>query len=97
MRQLADLAGIGKAMLEDFRLLGVSSVDQLAGCNARQLYNELCERTGQRQDPCVYDVFRCAIEQAKNPRLAEEKRKWWYWSRVRKQRGELLQPNVIAT
>ncbi len=84
MRQLADLAGIGPAMLRDFQLLRVRSVDQLAGEDPVELYERLCLETGTRQDPCVLDVFRCAVAQARNPRLPAEQRNWWYWSRIRK-------------
>lgn len=83
-RQLRDLSGIGKAMLADFKLLGIHSVDHLANHNAKDLYDRLCHLTSSRQDPCVYDTFRCAIEQARNPRLAPAKCNWWYWSGVRK-------------
>jgi nucleotidyltransferase/DNA polymerase involved in DNA repair len=84
MRQLGDLSGIGKAMLEDLELLGIHSVDQLKDCEPQMLYDELCRRTGQRQDPCVLDTFTCAVAQARNPDLPPEQRNWWYWSRIRK-------------
>lgn len=83
-RRLGDLAGIGKAMLADFALLRISSVEQLAEADGDRLYEELCERTGTRQDPCVLDTLRCAVAQARNPRLAKEQCNWWYWSRQRK-------------
>ena len=83
-RKLADLRGIGKMMLEDFDLLGIKSVQQLKSRDADELYRRMCEISGQRQDPCVLDTYRCAIEQARNPNLPEEQRDWWYWSRQRK-------------
>lgn len=83
-RQLKELRGIGRKMLEDFSLLGVGSVTQLKSEDAQTLYDRMCELTGTRQDPCVLDTYRCAIEQARNPNLPEEQRDWWYWSRVRK-------------
>jgi nucleotidyltransferase/DNA polymerase involved in DNA repair len=83
-RRLADLRGIGKKMLEDFDKLGVRSVAQLKSCDADELYRRMCEITGTRQDPCVHDTYRCAIEQARNPNLPEEQKDWWFWSGVRK-------------
>ncbi|MFN0102226.1 MAG: helix-hairpin-helix domain-containing protein [Bryobacteraceae bacterium] len=83
-RKLGDLSGIGKAMLADFALLDIRSVDQLAEASPDALYAELCERTQSRQDPCVLDAFRCAVAQARNPRLPSEQCNWWYWSRLRK-------------
>jgi hypothetical protein len=31
----------------------------------------------------MMDVFSAAIAQAQDPGLPKEKRKWWYWSRIR--------------
>lgn len=84
-RELADLISVGPAMLRDFGLLGVRTVAQLARQNPRQLYQRLERSTGQRQDPCVLDVFHAAVAQARNPLLPPEKCQWWYWSRKRKQ------------
>ena len=81
---LCELRGIGPAMLNDFELLGVRTVEQLATRDATELYEGLNHLTGTRQDPCVLDTFRCAIEQARNPGLPAEQKNWWYWSRRRK-------------
>jgi predicted flap endonuclease-1-like 5' DNA nuclease len=87
-RKLRDLAGIGPAMMKDFELLGIRSVPQLARRDGRKLCQELCRRTGRRQDPCVEDALVCAVAQARDPGLPAEQRQWWYWSRLRKQRGQ---------
>ncbi len=78
------MRGIGKKMLEDFELLGIQSIQQLMAADADQLYLRMCALTGTRQDPCVLDTYRCAIEQARNPDLTPEQCDWWYWSRLRK-------------
>ena len=83
-RRLADLVSVGPAMLHDFDLLGIRSVEQLAHTNPQNLYDRLCGLTGHRQDPCVLDSFACAVAQAKNPHLSPSQKKWWYWSRLRK-------------
>jgi hypothetical protein len=83
-RELSDLVSIGPAMLRDFRLLGVTSVAQLAREEPRELYDRLCHITGERQDVCVLDTFKAAVEQARNPNLPPGQRNWWYWSRERK-------------
>jgi hypothetical protein len=83
-RKLQDLRGLGKSIELDFHRLGVHSVDELSERDGKQLYDELCELTKVRQDPCVLDTFRCAVAQARNPRLPAEKRDWWWWSRQRK-------------
>ncbi|MGH6782477.1 MAG: helix-hairpin-helix domain-containing protein [Sphingomonadaceae bacterium] len=84
-RQLCDLAGIGPAMLRDFDVLGIRSVQELSRRRPEKLYEQLVTRRGP-QDICVLDAFRCAVAQAKNPRLPAAGRNWWYWSRLRKSR-----------
>jgi hypothetical protein len=86
-RQLGDLISIGPAMLRDFEMLGIRSVAQLARQSPQRLYARLNRLSGQRQDPCVLDVFCAAVAQARNPRLPGEKCQWWYWSKRRKQRS----------
>ncbi len=83
-RTLKDLRSVGPATLRDFELLGIHTVAQLKQKNAQRLYDQLCKLTGQRQDPCVLDVFSCAIAQAKDPDLPAEQCDWFYWSKVRK-------------
>jgi hypothetical protein len=87
-RQLGELISIGPAMLRDLERLGIRSVAQLARQNPRRMYARLSRATGQRQDPCVLDVFCAAVAQARNPRLPAEQCQWWYWSRKRKERNE---------
>jgi hypothetical protein len=77
-------------MMRDFQLLGVSSVEQLATQEPKVLYEELCRRKGTRVDICCLDVFTAAVAQARNPRLPEDKKQWWYWSRARKSKGKGL-------
>ena len=86
-RRLKDLVSIGPAALADFERLGIKDVSELRNKNARVLYDELCAQSGVRHDPCVEDVFQCAIEQAKNPKLERQKANWFYWSRIRKQKN----------
>jgi hypothetical protein len=84
MRQLQDLVSVGPKTVEDFHLLGITTVEQLTTQSADRLYERLCRKKGVRIDPCQHDVFTAAIAQAKNPRLPLEKCQWWYWSGVRK-------------
>jgi len=89
IRRLSHLVSVGSATLEDFDLLGIGSVEELSRCDAHELYERLCDLKGMKIDPCCEDVFRAAIAQAKNPKLPEEKKNWWYWSRVRKERNTI--------
>ncbi|HWQ03269.1 MAG TPA: helix-hairpin-helix domain-containing protein [Candidatus Nitrosotenuis sp.] len=86
LRQLSDLDGIGPAMLRDFERLKIRTVEQLARANPERLYERLAELDGRAHDVCVLDVFRCAVAQARNPRLPAAQRNWWYWSRQRKKK-----------
>jgi len=83
-RLLHDLRGVGKATLTDLALLDIHDVAALAQQDPVLLYERLCARTGVRQDPCVLDVFSCAVAQARNPELPLAQRDWWWWSRIRK-------------
>src|SRR5437899_10855628 len=87
-RQHAALISSGPAMLQDFEVLGIRSVAQLARQNPQRMYAGLNRLSGQRQDPCVLDVFCAAVAQARNPRLPAEQCQWWYWSKRRKQRSK---------
>ena len=82
-RKLSDLVSVGPAMLRDFERLGIRTVAELARRNPETLYEQLCARTGRAMDICCLDVFRCAVAQARNPRLPAAQRKWSYWSRQR--------------
>lgn len=82
--RLEDLISVGPAMLRDFELLGIRTVQQLAQRNPAKLYQQLCRATGQRINICCQDVFSAAVAQARDPFLPAEQCQWWYWSRQRK-------------
>jgi hypothetical protein len=83
-RKLKDLFSVGPATLADFEDLGITEVEHLIGKDARELFQSLQRLKGQTMDPCCEDVFRSAIEQARNPNLPKQKRQWYYWSKLRK-------------
>ena len=70
--------------MDDFRQLGIKSVADLAAADPDEMNARLEIITGQRMDPCVLDVFRCAVAQARDPNLPADQCDWWYWSRARK-------------
>lgn len=89
-RALADLRSVGRATLEDFRRLGIRSVAELAAADPRAMYERLCALEGCRVDICQYDLFCCAVAQARDPGLAvtaPERCDWFWWSRQRKARN----------
>lgn len=79
---LAGLRNIGPAMRADLALLGIETLAQLAAEEPDALYAALQVKTGQRQDPCVWDVFAAAIHQARTG----EARDWWTFTPQRKAR-----------
>jgi hypothetical protein len=87
--ELSQLRNIGKAMRQDFELLGIKSVKQLAKCDADKLYAKIQMLSGTRHDPCVWDTYAAAIHQAKTG----EALPWWEFSKVRKARADFLVRN----
>ncbi len=83
-RELEDLVSVGPAIRSQLVSLGIRTVKDLARRDPEALYQKLCRKTKKHVDPCVLDVYRAAVAQARNPNLPEEQRVWWYWSRVRK-------------
>lgn len=83
-RTLADLRSVGPATVRDLRLLGVTTVEELARREPEELYESLERLTGVAVDICMLDVFRCAVAQARDPLLPTEQRAWFWWSRRRK-------------
>jgi hypothetical protein len=80
--ELMRLANIGPRAREDLKRLGIETVGQLALCEPDELYARLNELSGQRHDPCVWDVFAAAIHQARTG----EAMPWWRWTPERKRR-----------
>lgn len=81
---LLALRSVGPATLQDLRLLGIDTLEKLADSDPGILYEDLCLRTGRNVDICQYDVFCCAVAQARDPELPDEQREWSWWSRRRK-------------
>lgn len=82
LRRLTDLPNIGPAMAADLLQLGIQQPAQLKGRDPFQLYEALCQRTGQRHDPCVIDVF-IAVTRFMD---GDEPRPWWDYTAERKAR-----------
>lgn len=80
LRRLTDLPNVGKATADDLLLLGIRTPAQLVDQNPMELYRRLCRKTGQRQDPCVIDVFLSITEFMKG----EPARPWWAYTEARK-------------
>lgn len=82
--ELLSLKNVGQATLRDFDLLGINSIKQLASFSPDELFIRLQKLTGQKQDPCVWDIFASSINEARTG----EKTPWWEWSKIRKIKQE---------
>jgi hypothetical protein len=78
--RLEDLPNVGPATAGDLRLLGITRPAQLVGQDPYRLYDRLCERTGTRQDPCVYDVFISVVRYMEGAPAHP----WWHYTPERK-------------
>lgn len=79
-KELRDLKNVGKATLADLHLLGIYSVKELSSQDATELFHRMEKESGQRQDPCVWDVFAAIIHEAKTG----DQTAWWEWTDQRK-------------
>jgi Pathogenicity locus len=78
--RLEQLPNIGPSLAADLRLLGVAHPHDLAAKDAFQLYQNLCQHTGKRQDPCVLDTFMAATDFMRGA----DPRPWWTYTAQRK-------------
>ncbi|RYY74980.1 MAG: mitomycin resistance protein [Gammaproteobacteria bacterium] len=89
LKTLTDLPNVGKAMAADLQLLGIKQPDDLVGCNAFDLYRQLCDLTHVRHDPCVIDVFISITRFMEG----EQARPWWEYTEERKMLSGSHNPN----
>lgn len=78
--RLEDLPNVGPAVAGDLRLLGIAHPRQIPGRDPLALYDELCAATGERQDPCVLDVFLAVVDFMEGGAA----RPWWDYTAHRK-------------
>jgi hypothetical protein len=78
--RFSGLKWVGPAFCRDFDLLGIETLDDLAKADPDDLYARIQKITGEKHDPCVWDVFACAIDQAKG----QPAKPWWAYTKIRK-------------
>jgi hypothetical protein len=84
--KLTDLPNVGPACAADLRLLGINTPQGLIGRDGFALYQQLCDITQIRHDPCVLDVMLSITDfMAGNPPRA-----WWHFTSERKRRWPTL-------
>lgn len=77
---LEQLPNIGPSLAADLRLIGIAKPQDLIGKDAFVLYQNLCAKTGVRQDPCVLDTFMAATDFMRGSPAAP----WWQYTAQRK-------------
>ena len=75
-----DLPNIGPAAAKDFHLLGYKKPQDLIGCDGVAMYEELCDLTNTRHDPCVLDTM-LSVAAFMN---GGEPKPWWAFTETRK-------------
>lgn len=79
--ELQTIPGVGKAVAEDLRAVGIEQVADLVGQSPEGLYEKSNLVAGVTQDKCLLYVFRCAVYFAQTipSERDPEKLKWWNW------------------
>lgn len=77
---LEQIPNVGPATVADLRQLGVKRPADLVGRDPYAMYDQLCQRTKVRHDPCVIDVFLAAVRYMEGA----AKKPWWSYTAERK-------------
>lgn len=80
LTNLQQIPNIGPAIATDLRLIGIDQPQDLIGKDPFEIYHQLCQKTNQRHDPCVLDVFMAAIDFMNGA----EPLAWWKFTARRK-------------
>ncbi|MUL36827.1 helix-hairpin-helix domain-containing protein [Gloeocapsopsis dulcis] len=59
--ELEQIPGVGKKIAQDFREMGIFSIENLKGQDPEVLYQRLFTYQGKSVDRCMLYVFRCAV------------------------------------
>jgi len=78
--ELTELPNIGPAIAEDLRVIGVRCPQDLIRQDPYRLYESLCQKTGERHDPCVLDVFLAVVDFMEGGKAVP----WWKFTAQRK-------------
>ena len=74
------LPNVGPAIARDLLKIGISHPGDLIGMDPFRMYDDLCTRTGVRQDPCVLDTFMSVVHFMEGG----EPLPWWFFTTERK-------------
>ena len=74
------IPNVGPSIAGNLRRIGIEAPKDLLGKDPYALYDQLCEVTGTRQDPCVIDVFLSAVRFM----AGAPSKPWWKYTPERK-------------
>lgn len=77
---LEDIPSVGRAIVNDLKMLGITKPAQLKNMDGIKLYEKLNRITGKKHDPCVADVFMAAVGFMSGSKA----RPWWKFTSKRK-------------
>jgi Pathogenicity locus len=80
--RLREIPNVGPRMAEDLLKLGIERLEDAAGRDPDEMYQELCAIDARRHDPCVRDVFAAVVSYARGGPA----RPWWEFTPERKAR-----------
>ena len=80
IKSLQEIPNIGKTIEKYLNIIGVNSPKQLIGKDPYEMYNELCNATNKKHDPCLIDVFISAVRYIQGG----PPKKWWEYTEERK-------------
>jgi len=79
-KNLIDLPNVGPSMARSLRTIGIHNPAQLVGRDPVELFGELCEASGMRQDACVLDILMSVTDFMNGG----EAKVWWAYTPERK-------------
>jgi len=82
VRQPTALPNLGPFVAGILKMIDIHSPEQLAGRDPLQLYRDICNKSGKRQDPCLMDVMISIIRFMDG----EEPQPWWAYTEERRHR-----------
>jgi hypothetical protein len=80
VREITDLPNIGQSMASSLLQLGIAKPGDLVNRCPYEMYEQLCNLTSTRQDPCVLDVF-ISITRFM---AGDPPQPWWFFTPERK-------------
>jgi hypothetical protein len=78
--RLEQIPNIGKAIVKDLRLIGITRPEQLKNKDGIALYKKLNKISQQRHDPCMADTFMAAVDFMNGGKA----KPWWEFTKKRK-------------